>query len=259
MTHLRPLGIGFLATCAAIALTSASASALLAEPEIGRCVKVLAGTGEYEVATCTGGAKAAGGRYDWQKAAKTHFVSGGGATILEATGGKKIECKAFSGEGEYYVPFPQDETLNVKLFGCKEFTFNYECHNAAPEELDFAMFGEYGFVNNFLNKEGKLVVAVGMSLKIDDPQKFECGPNKNQFRIEGGAVGRVTPIDKAGAKFTFKFAQSKGKQKPPGFEGGAPQAFVLEETFPLMPPEDAGLMSTYTNSNEEPLEIKARE
>jgi uncharacterized membrane protein len=259
MTHIRPLGIGLLAMFVSIVLTSASASALLAEPEIGRCVKVASGTGEYEVASCTGGAKAAGGRYDWQLAAKKNFVSGGGVGTLETPGGKKIECKSFLGKGEYYAPFPQDETINVRLFGCKEFTFNFECHNNAPEELDFAMFGEYGFINNFINKAGNLVVAVGMSLKIDDPQKFECGPNKNQFVFGGGAIGRVTPIDKMSSTFAFKFAAVKGKQKPAKFEGGVNQAFVLEETSPPMPPEEAGLTITYSNSNEEPLEIKAKE
>jgi hypothetical protein len=259
MRHIRPLGIGLLAMLASIVLTSASASALLAEPEIGRCVKVAPGTGEYEVASCTGGAKAAGGGYDWQLASKKHFVSGGGVTILETTGGKKIECKTFFGGGEYYSPFPQDETITVRLFGCKEFTFNFECHNGAPEELIFSMFGEYGFIKNFINKEGKLAVAVGMSLKFDDPQKFECGPNKNQFLLGGGAIGRVTPIDKMSTTFAFKFAAIKGKQKPAKFEGGLKQAFVLEETSPPMPPEEAGLTTTYSNSNEEPLEIKAKE
>ncbi len=152
--------------------------------------------GEYEVASCIGGRKAAGGLYDWEKAAKTKFASGGGLTVLETTGAKRIECTVFSGEGEYYRPFPQDETISVRLFGCKEPTLKVECHNSAPEEIDLVMFGEYGFIKN--------PASVGMSLKLSDPQKFECGPNKNQYRLEGGAIGSVTPIDKM-SKATFKF------------------------------------------------------
>jgi hypothetical protein len=258
-TKLRLLVPSVLGALALGALAPASAPALLAVPEIGRCVKVPVGTGEYEIASCTGGQKATGGRFDWEKAAKSKF-SGGAVSLwtIEAVGGKRIECTAFSATGEYYVPFPQDEELNLHLFGCKETTFNFECKNSAPEELDFVMFGEYGFIRNF-TKEGKLVVSVGMALKFDDPQKFECGPNKNQYRMEGGVVGAVTPIDKASSTFTFKYAQSGGKQKPRHFEGGFNQAFTLEETFPAMPPEEAGLGVTFANVNEEPIEIKAKE
>jgi hypothetical protein len=104
-----------------------------------------------------------------------------------------------------------------------------------------------------------LVVSVGISLKLSDPQKFECGPNKNHFVLGGGAIGRVTPINKMTTAFTFKFTATKGKQIPAKFEGGVKQAFVLEETSPPMPPEDAGLTTTYSNSNEESLEIKAKQ
>jgi hypothetical protein len=250
--------VGLQLACVSLTASVASASALLAEPEIGRCVKVAPGSGEYEVPSCTGGAKAAGGLYDFQAAAKKKFTSGGGVTVLEAVGGKKLECKTFTGEGEYYNPFPQDETIEVRLFGCKEFTFNFECRNGAPGELMFKMFGEYGFIHNFINKEGKPVVAPGFNLKLTDPQPFECGPNKNQFKIYGGAVGRVNPVDKMSGTFTFKFSQLAGKQKPTRFEGGFKQAFGLEETSPPMPIEEAGLATSYSNTNEEPLEIKAK-
>ncbi len=66
MARIRMLGLCLIAIGASSALGSASASALLAEPELGRCVKVAPGSGEYEVASCTGGAKATGGSYDWE-------------------------------------------------------------------------------------------------------------------------------------------------------------------------------------------------
>ncbi|HME05214.1 MAG TPA: hypothetical protein VKG38_19480 [Solirubrobacteraceae bacterium] len=249
-----------LAALALGALAPAQSSALLGVPEIGRCVKVAAGTGEYEVASCTGGRKPTGGHYDWEKASKIKFVAGGGLTEIETTGGKKVECTVMAGTGEYYAPFPQNEEIDVKLLGCKENVFHFECRNAAPEEIDLAMYGEYGFIKNALNKEGKLVVSVGMSLKVDDPQKFECGPNKDQYRIEEGVIAPVTPIDKMSATtFTFKFKASAGKQKPPRFEGGGLEALILDETFPAMPPEQAGLTGTIKNTNEEAMEIKAKE
>jgi hypothetical protein len=241
------------------ALAPAQSSALLAEPEIGRCVKVVAGTGEFVVASCTGGRKATGGNYDFEKATKKKFTSGGGLTVLETTLGKKIECAALSAEGEYYFPFPNTETFHLKLGGCKENVFHFECTTGPPGVVELVMFGEYGFIKNLV-KEGKTVVSVGMDLELTDPQKFVCGPNHNEYKLEGGGIGAVTPIDKMVASgFTFKFTQSKGKQKPTHFQGGVNHEFVLEETFPPMPAEAGALMSTYVNSNEEALEIKAKE
>ncbi len=259
MLQIRMLAGCAIAMLALCALGPAQSSALLGVPEVGRCVKVAPGSGEYVVASCVGGRKAAGGEYDWQMGTKTKFTSSGGLTVLETTGAKKIECAAFAGEGEYYKPFPQDETIHVKLFGCKEPALKVECHNSAPGEIDLVMFGEYGFIKNFINKAGKLIVSVGMSLELSDPQTFECGPNKNQYHLEGGGIGPVTPIDKMSTTFKFKFKAAVGKQKPARFEGGPKHAFTLEQTFPPMPPEEAGLTSTYANTNEEPLEVKAKE
>jgi hypothetical protein len=35
-------------------------------------------------------------------------------------------------------------------------------------------------------------------------------------------------------------------------------ALALEQTFPPMPPQQAALASTFSNTNEEPLEVKAK-
>ena len=76
---LLPCALSILALCA---VAPADSSALLAFPEIGRCVKVAPGTGAYALATCTGGAKG-GGEFEWQPGlVKPKFLGKGGITRL---------------------------------------------------------------------------------------------------------------------------------------------------------------------------------
>jgi len=253
------IGLCLVVMGASSALGSASASALLAEPELGRCVKVAPGSGEYKVASCTGGAKAAGGSYDWKREAiKDKFVSAGGVTVLEAIGGTKYECKTLVNEGEYDN---DGAGLLLRLFGCRDVALNFECTNAAPENIVTPTLpGEWGFIMNKLNKEGKLVVSVGLELGIPEPSvKFECGPNKNKFELSGQFIVPIAPIDKMSTTFKLKAKAVAGKQHPAKFEGGGVRALTLQQVFPPMPPKGAGLTSTDTITSEEPLEIKAKE
>jgi hypothetical protein len=260
MLRVRILAPCVLAMLALCAVAPAQSSALLAFPEIGRCVKVAPGTGHYERSSCTGGAKAAGGEYDWEPGlAKAKFVSAGGVTILETISGLKIECKKVLGEGEY--GFPDDMTLTLHLLGCKDLALNFECRNLGPEEIVMSkLLVELDFIHNFLNKEGKLVVSVGAPLPFEEPTiSFECGPNKNQLTLSGVAIATVSPIDKMSKTLSLKLKEKSGKQMPSKFEGGGKLTPVLQQTFPPMPPAEAGLSSSDTATNEEQVEIKAAE
>jgi hypothetical protein len=252
---LLPCAVSMLALCAA---APANSSALLAFPEIGRCVKVAPGTGAYALASCTGGAKG-GGDFEWQPGlVKPKFVGKGGITVLETIGGLKIECKKLVDDGEY--GFPDDIIINVHLMGCQDLAIPFECHNAAPEEIFVKLEMETDFIHNHLNKEGKPVVSIGAPFNFEEPTvNFECGPNKDQFTLSGIAIAPVTPIDKMTKTLTVKLVQKSGKQMPTKFEGGLPLSAKLQQTFPPMPKEQVGLSASDTNTNEEPLEVKGEE
>ncbi len=149
----------------------------------------------------------------------------------------------------------------LRLFGCRDLALNFECTNAAPENIVTPKLpGEWGFIMNKLDKAGKLVVSVGLELEMPEPSlKFECGPNKNKFEVTGQFIAPITPIDKMSTTFKLKPKAAAGKQHPPRFEGGGVRSLTLQQVFPPMPPEGAGLTSTDTITSEEPLEIKAEE
>jgi hypothetical protein len=162
-------------------------------------------------------------------------------------------------EGEYALKDDLDAVY--RLFGCRDLQLSFECRNLGPEEIVTAKLpGELGFTRNFINKEGKLVVAVALAISFEEPTvSFECGPNKNRLTLKGIVIAPVAPIDKMAKAVSVKLKQSKGKQMPAKLEGGGKQTLILQQTFPPMPPEQAGIASIDTNTNEEPMEIKAAE
>lgn len=260
MLRVKILAPCALTILALLAIAPAQSSALLAFPEIGRCAKVAPGTGQYVLSSCTGGAKVSGGGYDWEvPLLKPKFVGTAGVSVLETLGGLKIECKKVIDEGEYGSPDDMEVTLH--LLGCKDLALNFECRNAAPEEILMLKLPiELAFITNHLNKEGKPVVSVGAPLPFEEPHiNFECGPNKNQLTLSGIAIAVVSPIDKMSKTLKLLLKEKSGKQMPSKLEGAPVPTPVLQQTFPPLAPEGAGLSSTSTLTNEEPAEIKAAE
>jgi hypothetical protein len=255
MTPTRAAVACLVATLAISVAAASNASAAL--PELGECEKVAAGTGEYKVASCTGGV-APGGTYDWHPgAAKPSFVSGGGVTTLETTGGVKIVCKVVADEGSYSTP--KVVAKLTKFLGCEDVGIGGPCENTASGgEIVVFMTGEWGFIKNFV-KEGKLILSVGLDLAPPEHTTFRCqGPRGNaEFALFGSVIAPVSPIDKMTSSFTLKYSQAKGKQKPAKFQGG-PKDTPLLENLITKTVEEAGLASTDTLSNPQPLEIKAK-
>jgi hypothetical protein len=250
---------GFLASfISVIAISAIAAGSSAALPELGRCVKVPPGTGQYEVASCTGGAKL-GGKYEWMPGAvKNKFVSGGGVSILETTGGFKITCAAIADEGEYVGPMSVFVPV-VRLLGCEP-AGGGVCENASAGEIVIPSHGVFGFIKNFVNSKGKLVVSVGVDLEPFEHTTVICeGPSVGApiLSLFGSVIAPVTPIDKMTGTFKLKFTASKGKQKPQNFETLPKDTLSLENVAKKVV-EEAGITSTDSISNEEPLEIKAK-
>jgi hypothetical protein len=256
MLRIKILAPCALTILALFAVAPAQSSALLGFPEFGRCVKVAPGTGNYLLSSCTGGAKP-GGEYNFEPLVKPTFAGTGGVTVLETVSGLKIECKKVIDEGEYGS---DDIELTAHLIGCKDLALNFECSNAAPEEiLMLKLVIELEFLSNHLNKKGKLVVSVGAPIQFEEPHiYFECGPNKNKFTLSGIAIAPVSPIDKMSKTLSLKLKEKSGKQMPNKL-GSSKLVPVLQQTFPPLPPEEAGLSSINTLTYAEASELKAAE
>src|SRR5207253_1520726 len=80
-------------------------------PELGRCVRVARGTGEFGDRRCT--RSAAGGKFGWSSGpGLANSLTGHFATVtLETVHGSKIACSSGSSSGEYTGP----KTLTLTL------------------------------------------------------------------------------------------------------------------------------------------------
>ena len=85
--------------------------------------------------------------------------------------------------------------------------------------------------------------------------------SKEVLQLEGSVIAPVkaSQLDKMVSEFTFTFKAVAGRQAPEAFEGAAKD--TLTTTFVSgieKRSEPSGLTTTLTNTNEEPLEIKAK-
>ncbi|HWX95362.1 MAG TPA: hypothetical protein VNZ01_00805 [Solirubrobacteraceae bacterium] len=257
MTRTKTLVLSIIAALSLEALIAASSLAVSVPPEVGRCVAVPPGSGEYEVASCTGGIKA-GGSFNWAPGAiKNKFVAGGGETIFETVTAEKIKCKSILEQGEYVGA--TSERLTFRLFGCEIVALGGKCQNAGPEEIVSGLAeGDYGFIT------GGEKPLVGVDLSIgegtEEPKlEFNCdtpGSGLVHVVIFGSAIARMTPLEKMSPTFKKKFSETGGKQKPSHFAGGPVESLTL--IIGAKPPQPGALLNSkpMTQNNEESLEIK---
>jgi hypothetical protein len=118
--------------------SSASAAApyeVRSLPEVGRCVKVALGTGEYKGGQCITREKVGGerGKYNWVQANVTEDVTfeGGGTNVKLATAGHPtIICVVANVKGT--LTGPKTATAEIELQGCSN-PVGETCHGLGAE------------------------------------------------------------------------------------------------------------------------------
>jgi hypothetical protein len=259
MRRLTITGLCLTAVLAASAFAAAGASAAL--PEFGRCVKAAPHTGTYKYASCVVLAPGGKGSYNWEPgpAALKKFEGTGELTTLETVGKVKVECAGSTFNGEYTGA--KTETVTITLINCVDSTKRFCQSNPAKEgeiETPLALEGELGFI------AGGERPMVGLDLKHSpDIVTFECGKLPETVLdgvVEGSVISRIRPIEKMTAEFKQTYTESRGKQIPQQFEGGAKDTLSTTLISGLTKTtEESGLKNKLvTEENEEPLEIKAK-
>jgi hypothetical protein len=186
-----------------------------------------------------------------------------GELQLETVGAHKLNCSSGLFEGDYIGP--KTATIRqLKLSGCRELTTGASCQTNPAEE---------GLVTDTVPLEAALGFirsgerpAVGWVIEPRPPAtslaSFECGAiaSATAMAVEGGVIGRVTPLDQMVSGFELRYRQSGGKQIPESFEGGPRDVLTLTSTALAGAPssEQAGLQGKATRAGEETLEIKAK-
>jgi hypothetical protein len=173
---------------------------------------------------------------------------------LQSAGGKAVTCTSSSSDGEYTGP--KTQKVSLVLSGCSQGpkTASVPCQSssaAAGEVRTTPLEGGMEFIHE---GEATEVPIVGVDLKPASGTTiaaFECGGKA--VSVGGSVIVPVTPVEKMSTAFKLKAAGSGGKQSPDAFEVGPTDT----PTFNEGGEEQAGITGTFTNTNEEPMEIKA--
>src|SRR5450432_3293618 len=102
MKRLNTMGLCTVAMLGICAVMVASAAAF-SPPEIGRCVKVTAGSGKFTSSSCI--KEKAGGSFEWLPGAeKNKLHTTGGVGTLATLNGTTVVCKTQESGGEFNTP-----------------------------------------------------------------------------------------------------------------------------------------------------------
>jgi hypothetical protein len=251
--------LGVLVVCLVAAFgMSAVATATEELPELGRCLKVAgAATHRYANAGCTIESEGENtGKYEWEPGPGPNaaFTAIAEASDLETVGKVTMKCHAGTARGQFTGP--KTDVATITFTGCE-----YGSPTGVPCQTPGARGGEV--VTNQL--EGALGYisgahttkpVIGMRLAPASGTQFasvEC--SGITVTLSGSVIGTVTgAIDKMAVTSWLKLKASKGKQVPEQLEHGA--ASVLSAAAGAES-EQAGLTSAESNTNEEPLEVRA--
>jgi hypothetical protein len=251
--------LGILAICL-IAVFGVSAAATATEelPEIGRCLKLAgAATHEYANAGCTVESEGKDtGKYEWVAGPgpDAGFISTAGTSDLETVGKVTMKCHAGTARGDFTGP--KTDVATIKFTGCEYGSpTGVPCRTPGAKEGEVVtnkLEGSLGYISGARTMKP----IVGMRLTPASGTQFasvEC--SGIAVSLSGSAIGTVTgAIDKMAVTTGLKLKASKGKQIPEQLEDGARS--VLSATVGAQA-EHAGLTSTETNTNEEPLEVRS--
>jgi len=264
---MKRIKMGGALVVALVVSIAAATSASATLPELGRCVAVEKGTGEYFGAACVKPASGKG-NHNWLPGPGPNkkFVGSAGPVTLETVGGYGIVCSSGELTGEYTGP--KTESVTLALVGCLEKVTERKCETLPIKEGEIetvGVEGEVGFI------KGGATPRVGLDLKPAAPITFECGtgPEVHTFlSLEGSVIGLIKPATSMRSFFRAFFTASHGIQNPEQFEGGVKDTLTLQRTTAPAGPitEQAGLTiigieevpKALIIENEEPIEIKAK-
>ena len=232
-------------------------------PDRGRCLAapIEGGSqhGDYTNSACTTASEARTGPFEWTPGVgAARFTLSGGALTLETVHKAKITCTSVAGSGEYTGA--KTELLHIDLGGCER-PGRGACQDEGATSGEVALAPLEGELGTTSAANGTKRPSIGTALRptggAADVASFTCGAGEaaTPVVVEGSAIASTSAIDKMSHTFTLKLSGRKGKQKPEAFDGGTPD--LLLASLGGAAAEHAGLTSTLTVTNEEPLEIKA--
>ena len=271
MKRIGIVGSGLVGALAASAILASTAVAvpysISALPQLGRCVKVAEGTGEWMGKHCGVIAAPGTGSYN--------FEQGPGATpgfegVLEGlTVGEPVKletkspthlitCSNSAVKGEYTGA--KSEKVKVELLGC--LLSGKICTGEAgfqEGEIHFsAESSTLGFV-----KTGKKAVAgwdwnpISVAITCGRPPETEI----TQDELAGSVIGKVIKPNSMYLEFLERYVAVEGKQRPEKLVREGED--VLKSKFTELPSftqseEQTGLVARDLIENKEPLEIKTK-
>lgn len=249
MKRLRVLGLFVGMAFVLSALMSASAFA--AAPEVGRCVKVAPGTGQFTTSECSKKAKPTKlGEYEFDSGAiKTGFSGVGKVATLETVHGVKVSCEDEASSGEFTSAKTVGNVL-VIFTGCV--SNGYKCstaHSAAGEIETNPLAGQLVW-----EKYGKKVAIDLYPQSTELFVEFQCGPANAKVK---GSVMANLPVNQMLTTVNENFTAKKGKQKPESYYTSATEKVkdVLISKIGATEFEQAGQTLTNVQTSEEALEI----
>jgi len=277
MRRIGLVGSGLIGALAASAILASTAVAveypITALPQLGRCVPVAPGTGEWIGKHCQALAVPANtGTYNWEQgpgakpgftATMEGFPKTEGIKLLGANPEQLIECQTAAIKGEYKEAKSEKET--VELIGCVLSRTEQPC-SSEPEnplkEGEVAFTAEEGTLG--FNKTGKKPVAGWDQKPIS--VNITCGvlpteaANLTLDTLEGSVIGKAEKMGSMFEEFRERYNAVGGKQKPEKQVGEGTDVLKSKFTSPsfVKTEEQTGLVASLTIENSESLEIKVK-
>jgi hypothetical protein len=255
----------------AIAAATASAAEyeVRALPEVGHCVPVAVGTGEYTGGNCITRETGTKGKWNWMPASATEnitFEGAGTAVKLATAGHATIECVVTNVTGTFTGP--KTATAKMEFQGCKN-TLEEQCHSAGAENqiVSPPLEAELGFIRNE-EVEGKLRIKVGIDFKAQTPftqmMVYQCGEGGLETAsVEGSVIATDKPINTRTTKNNLFFSVKRLKQlqEPEKFQEGLKDTLTTTFTSGITTTSAPSTlaMSEYVGKYSQALEIKAKE
>jgi hypothetical protein len=253
----------WVAVLGALVVSAAFAVSAQAElPELGRCVAVPPGTGEYSSGHCIN-AVAGTGNHDWMPgpgAEKKFEGSSSEAVILETVGRRQVRCsKPPTYSGEYTGP--KTATVNIKLTECADSITGLPCQTLPIMSGTIEATGleaELGFIRRAAPPQVGWDLKKSPSLLI-----FECSKLPDTLvlgTVTGSVIGHVGHLNSMTTEAVTRFAEGRGRQNPEHFEGGPQDVLTTKfesgTVMKVVEEEQTGLKAKFSLANLELLEIR---